>query len=37
FPEELLRLPPLRQVEFRIDLVPRAAPVTCAPSEMREL
>ncbi|GJT71925.1 putative reverse transcriptase domain-containing protein [Tanacetum coccineum] len=25
FPEELLGLPPLRQVEFRIDLVPRAA------------
>ncbi|GJW29302.1 putative reverse transcriptase domain-containing protein [Tanacetum coccineum] len=27
FPEELPGLPPLRQVEFRIDLVPRAAPV----------
>nr|GEY90128.1 hypothetical protein [Tanacetum cinerariifolium] len=36
------RLPPPRQVEFRIDLVPRAVPVACAPyrlapSEMREL
>nr|GEV09719.1 hypothetical protein [Tanacetum cinerariifolium] len=41
-PEELPRLPPLRQVEFRIDLVPRDAPVARAPyrltpSEMREL
>ncbi|GJR22958.1 putative reverse transcriptase domain-containing protein, partial [Tanacetum coccineum] len=36
------RLPPPRQVEFRIDLVPRAAPVArapyrLAPSEMKEL
>ncbi|GJS02591.1 hypothetical protein Tco_0319099 [Tanacetum coccineum] len=42
FPEELPGLPPLRQVEFRIDLVPGAAPVACAPyrlapSEMKEL
>ncbi|GKA73697.1 putative reverse transcriptase domain-containing protein, partial [Tanacetum coccineum] len=42
FPEELPRLPPPRQVEFRIDLVPGAAPVARAPyrltlSEMREL
>ncbi|GKC30941.1 putative reverse transcriptase domain-containing protein, partial [Tanacetum coccineum] len=42
FPEELPRLPPPRQVEFRIDLVPGAAPVArapykLAPSEMREL
>ncbi|GKF75540.1 hypothetical protein Tco_0224984 [Tanacetum coccineum] len=42
FPKELPRLPPSRQVEFRIDLVPRAAPVTrtpyiLAPSEMKEL
>nr|GEX55096.1 putative reverse transcriptase domain-containing protein [Tanacetum cinerariifolium] len=42
FPEELPGLPPSRQVEFRIDLVPGAAPVAralyrLAPSEMREL
>nr|GEZ49909.1 hypothetical protein [Tanacetum cinerariifolium] len=42
FPDDLPGLPPPRQVEFRIDLVPGAAPVTCGPyrlalSEMREL
>ncbi|GKB21840.1 putative reverse transcriptase domain-containing protein [Tanacetum coccineum] len=42
FPKEFPGLPPSRQVEFRIDLVPGAAPVTrapykLAPSEMREL
>ncbi|GKF48959.1 hypothetical protein Tco_0142210, partial [Tanacetum coccineum] len=42
FPEELPGLPPPRQVEFRIDLVPRAAhvartPYRLAPSEMKEL
>ncbi|GJR14708.1 putative reverse transcriptase domain-containing protein [Tanacetum coccineum] len=42
FPEELPGLPPLRQVEFRIDLVPGAVPVVCAPyrlspSKMKEL
>ncbi|GKE10371.1 putative reverse transcriptase domain-containing protein [Tanacetum coccineum] len=42
FPEELLGLPPTRQVEFRFDLVPGAAPVArapyrLAPSEMKEL
>ncbi|GKC12569.1 hypothetical protein Tco_1009351 [Tanacetum coccineum] len=42
FPEELPGLPPPRQVEFRIDLVPRTAPVArapyrLAPSEMKEL
>nr|GEX08759.1 hypothetical protein [Tanacetum cinerariifolium] len=42
FPEELPGLPPSRQVEFRIDLVPGAALVACAPyrlapSEMKEL
>ncbi|GJU41613.1 putative reverse transcriptase domain-containing protein [Tanacetum coccineum] len=42
FPEDLSGLPPPKQVEFRIDLVPRAAPVAhapyrLAPSEMREL
>ncbi|GJY61351.1 putative reverse transcriptase domain-containing protein [Tanacetum coccineum] len=42
FPEDLLGLPPQRQVEFRIDLVLGATPVTkspyrLAPSEMQEL
>ncbi|GJU29340.1 putative reverse transcriptase domain-containing protein [Tanacetum coccineum] len=42
FPEELPGLPPTRQVEFQIDLVPGAAPVArapyrLAPSEMQEL
>nr|GEX76117.1 hypothetical protein [Tanacetum cinerariifolium] len=31
FPEYLLGLPPTRQVEFQIDLVPGATPVACAP------
>ncbi|GJX71131.1 putative reverse transcriptase domain-containing protein [Tanacetum coccineum] len=42
FPEDLPRLPPTRQVEFQIDLVPSAAPVArapyrLAPSKMQEL
>ncbi|KAI3773312.1 hypothetical protein L1987_47837 [Smallanthus sonchifolius] len=42
FPEDLPGLPPPRQFEFRIDLVPGAAPVArspyrLAPSEMQEL
>ncbi|GJR52724.1 putative reverse transcriptase domain-containing protein [Tanacetum coccineum] len=42
FPEDLSGLPPTRQVEFQIDLVPGAAPVArspyrLAPSEMQEL
>ncbi|GJU84031.1 hypothetical protein Tco_1291577 [Tanacetum coccineum] len=42
FLEDLLELPPHRQVEFRIDLVPGAtlvakSPYRLAPSEMREL
>ncbi|GJU84458.1 reverse transcriptase domain-containing protein [Tanacetum coccineum] len=42
FPEDLSGLPPQRQVEFRIDLVPRATPIAkspyrLAPSEMQEL
>ncbi|GJR70456.1 hypothetical protein Tco_0016521 [Tanacetum coccineum] len=42
FPKELAGLPPPRQVEFRIDLVPGAAlvartPYRLAPSEMKEL
>ncbi|GKG27396.1 hypothetical protein Tco_0403099, partial [Tanacetum coccineum] len=42
FPEDLPGIPPTRQVEFRIDLVPGAtlvarAPYRLAPSEMKEL
>ncbi|GJW87561.1 putative nucleotidyltransferase, ribonuclease H [Tanacetum coccineum] len=42
FPEDLSGLPPQRQVEFRIDLVPGATPVMkspyrLAPSKMQEL
>ncbi|GJV02129.1 putative reverse transcriptase domain-containing protein [Tanacetum coccineum] len=42
FPDDLPGLPPPRQVEFQIDLVPGAAPVArapyrLAPSEMRKL
>ncbi|GJV25977.1 putative reverse transcriptase domain-containing protein [Tanacetum coccineum] len=42
FPKDLPGLPPVRQVEFQIDLIPRAAPVArtpyrLAPSEMQEL
>ncbi|GJZ31623.1 putative reverse transcriptase domain-containing protein, partial [Tanacetum coccineum] len=42
FPEDLPGLPPIRQVEFRMDLVPGAAlvaqaPYRLAPSEMEEL
>ncbi|GJQ96078.1 hypothetical protein Tco_0007217 [Tanacetum coccineum] len=41
-PEDLLGLPPAREVEFRIDLIPRVTPVVkspyqLAPSEMQEL
>ncbi|GKB84262.1 putative reverse transcriptase domain-containing protein [Tanacetum coccineum] len=42
FPEDLSGLPPTRQVEFHIDLIPGVAPVArapyrLAPSEMKEL
>nr|GEV38962.1 putative reverse transcriptase domain-containing protein [Tanacetum cinerariifolium] len=42
FPNDLPGLPPVRQVEFQIDLIPRAAlvartPYRLAPSEMQEL
>ncbi|GKF80719.1 hypothetical protein Tco_0239321, partial [Tanacetum coccineum] len=42
FLEDLPGLPPTRQVEFQIDLIPGAAPVArapyrLAPSEMKEL
>nr|GEY24315.1 putative reverse transcriptase domain-containing protein [Tanacetum cinerariifolium] len=42
FPEDLLGIPPTRQVEFQIDLIPGAAPVAwapyrLAPSKMNDL
>lgn len=42
FPEDLPRVPPVRQVKFQIDLITGAAPVVrspyrLAPSEMQEL
>ncbi|GKC99397.1 putative reverse transcriptase domain-containing protein [Tanacetum coccineum] len=42
FPEDLLGLPPTRQVEFQIDLIPSSAlvaraPYRLAPSKMKEL
>ncbi|GKG49893.1 hypothetical protein Tco_0518667, partial [Tanacetum coccineum] len=42
FPEDLSGLPPARQVEFQIDLIPGVAPVAwapyrLAPFEMKEL
>ncbi|GJZ86076.1 putative reverse transcriptase domain-containing protein [Tanacetum coccineum] len=42
FPKDLPSLPPIRQVEFQIDLIPGATPVArapyrLAPSEMQEL
>ncbi|GJW39830.1 hypothetical protein Tco_0065675 [Tanacetum coccineum] len=42
FPKDLPGLPPMRQDEFQIDLVPGAAPVACAPyrlapSKLQEL
>nr|GEX45635.1 putative reverse transcriptase domain-containing protein [Tanacetum cinerariifolium] len=42
FPDDLTGLPPPRQVEFKIDLIPGAAPVArapyrLAPSELKEL
>ena len=42
FPKELPGVPPERQVEFQIDLVPRNAPIAkatyhLAPPEMQEL
>ncbi|GJS57785.1 hypothetical protein Tco_0652569 [Tanacetum coccineum] len=42
FPDDLLGLPPTRQVEFHIELIPGAAPVArapyrLAPAEMKEL
>ncbi|GJZ16620.1 hypothetical protein Tco_0552743, partial [Tanacetum coccineum] len=41
FPDDLSRLPPVREIEFRIELIPRATPVAkspycLAPSELEE-
>ncbi|CAA2985018.1 Hypothetical predicted protein, partial [Olea europaea subsp. europaea] len=37
FPEDLLGVPPDRQVEFTIDLVPGATPISKAPYRMAPL
>jgi len=37
FPEEVPRLPPNREVEFSIDLVPETGPVSMAPIELVKL
>jgi hypothetical protein len=42
FPEELLGMPPVREVEFYIDLIPSTAPIAkrpyrMAPTELAEL
>ncbi|GJX74345.1 reverse transcriptase domain-containing protein [Tanacetum coccineum] len=42
FPDDLSGLPPIREIEFRIELIPRATPVAkspyrLAPSELKEL
>nr|GFC32324.1 putative reverse transcriptase domain-containing protein [Tanacetum cinerariifolium] len=37
FPEEPPGLPPVRQVEFQIDLIPKAAPVARAPYQLAPL
>ncbi|KAA3477304.1 DNA/RNA polymerases superfamily protein [Gossypium australe] len=34
FPEELLGLPPIREAEFAIELVPRTSPISIAPYRM---
>ena len=37
FPEELPGVPPERQVEFHVDLVPGAAPISKAPYRLAPL
>ena len=42
FPDELVTLPPEREIEFKIDLVPGTAPISktpyrMAPAEFKEL
>jgi len=34
FPDEILGLPPKREIEFAIDLIPRAGPVSISPCRM---
>jgi len=34
FPDEIPKLPPSRDVDFTIDLIPRAGPVSMAPYRM---
>nr|GFC75532.1 putative reverse transcriptase domain-containing protein [Tanacetum cinerariifolium] len=34
FPDELLRIPPVREVEFSIELIPGAKPISKAPYRM---
>ncbi|KAA3466185.1 zf-CCHC domain-containing protein/RVP_2 domain-containing protein [Gossypium australe] len=36
FPEELLGLPPIREVEFAIDLIPGTSPISIAPYKMAQ-
>ena len=37
FPDELPGLPPLREIEFKIDLYPRTEPISIAPYHMAPL
>nr|GEY62828.1 reverse transcriptase domain-containing protein [Tanacetum cinerariifolium] len=37
FPDELLGIPPVREVEFNIELIPGAEPISKAPVELKEL
>jgi len=42
FPDEILRLPPKREIEFAVDLIPKVGPVSIttyqmAPMELAEL
>jgi len=37
FRDEIPELPPSRDVDFTIDLIPRAGPVLMAPTELAEL
>ncbi|XP_061369612.1 uncharacterized protein LOC133312436 [Gastrolobium bilobum] len=37
FPEEVTQLPPEREIEFSIDLIPGVGPISMAPLELKEL